>query len=513
MTVRPNRPTGPHRLVRDDLGRVVYQQQDPAAGQGAGGYVVVFLMLLALVVLCVSGYLLVRLLLPDREPALLPSFATWTPTASSAEPSAQPTVPPTAVSAPGAVGIAINPERGYINALVTVTGQGWWPGEPVFVFLRSPEEGDSRGYSYAAAVADDWGNFRTAFTFPNEMRWIGQEWADVIARGTRSGQEISTRFTIVAPTPTHTLPPPTPRPTLAATNTPVPSPTPLPTETPLPSPTPQLITDWRGEYYVGMILSGDPTSVRNDVAIDFNWGPGSPGDGIPGDGFSARWTRRLYFDEGMYRFTALADDGMRVWIDGRLWLDEWHDSTQETYVFDLSLPAGEHALQVEYYENLGGARAFLEWIPFEPPTATPTPTDMPLPIPEPTVLPPDEGWRAEYYGNVSLEGSPVLTRVEPSLFLDWGPGAPDPIVPADDFSARWTREVWRTAGTYRYFLEADDGARFWLNGELLLNAWPATIGQTYVVEIYLPDGLYVHTVEFFEVTGNARLHFWGEAIP
>jgi len=49
-----------------------------------------------------------------------------------------------------------------------------------------------RGFSYAAAVADDAGNIRTAFTFPNEARWVGQAWADVIGRGTRSSMEAIT---------------------------------------------------------------------------------------------------------------------------------------------------------------------------------------------------------------------------------------------------------------------------------------------------------------------------------
>jgi len=272
------------------------------------------------------------------------------------------------------------------------------------------------------------------------------------------------------------------------------------------------------------VPGGDPVLVRNDVTIDFNWGLGSPGWGIPDDGFSARWMRRLYFDEGAYRFTVLADDGVRVWSDGRLLLDEWHDSTQDTYTFDVYMPAGEHTLQVEYYENLGGARVYVAWIKTEPETPTPSvpPTNTP-PIPaEPTAmvfptstpLPPLAlGWWGEYYANVYLDGPAVLTRLDPELDFNWGTGSPGASVPPDDFSARWTQLASLPAGTYQYSLQADDGARFWLDSQLLIDAWPADTSQTYTIQVYVPAGFHVLTVEFFEITIDARIHFWSEAVP
>jgi len=433
---------------------------------------------------------------------------------------------PSPISSPAEqVSIEVNPQQGGVNSLLTVTGVGWWPGEPVFVFLRSPQEGNGRGYSYAAAVVDERGNFHTTFTFPNEVRWIGQAWADVIARGNRSGQEAVVRFMLLPPTPTDTPAPPTAHPTLAATNTPLPSPTPWPSLTPLPSPTPEaLITAWRGEYHAGVSLGGAPILVRNDAAVDFNWGAGSPGEGLPEDRFSARWVRQMHFDAGLYRFTVLADDGVRFWIDGQLVLNEWHESTQEAYQFDLFLSGGTHALQVEYYENLGGARVSLRWALYEPPTPTiaaptwtPAPTippdEPPTPEPEQTAELPFQGWLGEYYDNLFLGGAPLLTRVDLDLDFDWGSGSPGNGVPADDFSARWTRRVSWPAGVYRFRLEADDGARLWIDGALLIDAWPAIPGQRYMVEVYLPEGEHHLIVEYYEVTLDARLRLWSEVVP
>lgn len=512
------------RLARDSLGRVTYLQEDEPQSR-LGNLVVVFLALVAAVVLCLTLFLVARLLFPGGSPAVLPVLSNETP-AQVGDPAA--TGDATAIAGAGGAELVVNPTQGAVHTLVNVSGAGWWPGEPVFIFLRAPQDGDGPGFSYAAAMADDEGRFRTAFTFPNEARWIGQEWAEVRGRGARSGKEARVRFTLLAPTATQTPPLPTDQPTRAPAETA----TPWPTHTPSPSPTVEpTIVDWRGEYYRGLDPNVEPALVRNDPVVDFNWGLDSPAEGIPADGFSARWTRRLYFEGGAYRFAVSADDGVRLRIDGRLVLDEWHDSTQEAYSVDVDLGEGEHLLQIEYYEGLGGARILFQWARIEPPTATPTPTQTSTATPTatstPTVTPtptatasptapptvaPAGAWQGEFYDNILLAGRPVLVREDAALHFDWGLGSPAPEVPADDFSARWTRSVEMAAGTYRFHLEADDGARFWVDGRLIIDAWPAFPGQGYRAEVDLPAGVHRLEVRYYEVTLDAHLHFWDELV-
>ncbi|UCC65012.1 MAG: hypothetical protein JSV36_08235, partial [Anaerolineae bacterium] len=69
-----------------------------------------------------------------------------------------------------------------------------------------------------------------------------------------------------------------------------------PTATPTP-----VMAGWRGEYYGNCNLAGKPLLVRNDPAVDFDWGRNPPAAGLPSDGFSARWTRTIAFEEGLYR--------------------------------------------------------------------------------------------------------------------------------------------------------------------------------------------------------------------
>jgi len=135
---------------------------------------------------------------------------------------------------------------------------------------------------------------------------------------------------------------------------------------------------WRGAYYNNPDLSGAPVLERYDPAINFNWGAGSPDARVAPDRFSVRWTRRLQLDGGNYRVTATADDGIRIWIDEELILDQWQNNAGvETFSTDVHLGGGAYELRVEYYEATGDARVQVQWeaIGGAPaPTATPGPT-------------------------------------------------------------------------------------------------------------------------------------------
>ena len=162
------------------------------------------------------------------------------------------------------------------------------------------------------------------------------------------------------------------------TQEPTQAPTVTPTATPWPTAVPVVITDWRGEYYANASMSGLPLLVRNDRDLDFDWGHGSPAAGLPADFVSARWSRRISFSEGNYRFRLAGDDGVRLWVGGNLLIDRWHDGfTDDTA--DLYLIGGEQEVVVEYFEMQGVASVRLSWEEMVPiPEDTPTPPDSTL---------------------------------------------------------------------------------------------------------------------------------------
>ncbi|MEM7129249.1 MAG: PA14 domain-containing protein [Chloroflexota bacterium] len=138
--------------------------------------------------------------------------------------------------------------------------------------------------------------------------------------------------------------------------------------------------EWKGEYYTNRRLDGNPRFRRNDREINFNWGGGSPSSRIPDNDFSVRWRRSLWFEEGRYRFYAQVDDGVRVYIDGNRIINEWNDNSGGApYSTERDL-SGWHEIQVDYYENNGGAEIRFWWDRVSTPSSpTPEPTVTPLP--------------------------------------------------------------------------------------------------------------------------------------
>ena len=258
------------------------------------------------------------------------------------------------------------------------------------------------------------------------------------------------------------------------------------------APVPPSFDNWRGEYFNNRWLNGSPYLVREDMAINFDWGYNSPAAGIPGDGFSVRWRRIVNLDAGSYRFTAISDDGIRVFVDGRLIIDQWHDHAPSTYHADVTLTAGQHTITVEYYENGGLAVSRFWW---EPSPAPPT----------------HRAWRAEYFDNRWLSGSAVLVRDEAGIDHNWGDGSPSSAIPADGFSIRWTRTLRFDAGSYRFSATTDDGVRLWVNGHLLLDHWRDQSFTSHSGTIHVAGDVPIK-MEYYENGGTAAAKLTWERV-
>ena len=246
--------------------------------------------------------------------------------------------------------------------------------------------------------------------------------------------------------------------------------------------------DWRGEYWSNRNLAGSPVLVRNDAAIDFNWGQASPALGLPADGFSARWVRTLHFDAATYRFHVLVDDGVRLWVGDQLLIDQWRDGSQRELVAEQAIAWGAHTVQVQYYEHANDALIRVWW------EVAPSPSYA--------------DWKGQYWTNPALSGSPALVRNDTAIDFNWGTGSPGPGLPADGFSSRWSRWVEFQAGAYRLYAQADDGIRCYLDGSLVVDEWHDSAGDgVYMVDLVL-SGPRRLVVEYFERSGGAMARFW-----
>ncbi|RIK34783.1 MAG: hypothetical protein DCC55_32335 [Chloroflexi bacterium] len=259
---------------------------------------------------------------------------------------------------------------------------------------------------------------------------------------------------------------------------------------------------WRGEYFNNRSLSGLPALLRNDANINFSWGQGSPEPNIIDvDNFSVRWTRSLNLPAGRYRFTVTVDDGVRLWVNNQLIIDEWQTQSATTYSAEVDLPGGSVPVRMEYFEAEGNAVAQLSWT-----RLTAAPPAAPPPAPPPAEGAPVNVWRGEYFNNPNLAGEPALVRHDPQLNFNWRLDSPEPnVIDPDRFSVRWTRTLSLASGRYEFTVRVDDGVRLWVDGRRIIDQWRAQPLQTFTAQVDVTGGATPVRVEYFEDAGEARI--------
>lgn len=117
-----------------------------------------------------------------------------------------------------------------------------------------------------------------------------------------------------------------------------------------------------GCYYRNTTFTGAPVMVRTDAQIAFRPYGSFPPDAVPIEGFSVRWQGTFAFEGGSYTFSSLASDGMRVYVDGTLVVDNWRDQAPISVITATrNIAAGNHLVSVEYYSRTGRPAAHLSW--------------------------------------------------------------------------------------------------------------------------------------------------------
>jgi hypothetical protein len=118
-----------------------------------------------------------------------------------------------------------------------------------------------------------------------------------------------------------------------------------------------------GEYFGGKKF-GTPALQRVDARVQFDWGQAAPVSKVNFDHFQVRWTGAVQprFSERYY-FELVADDGVRLWVDGQLLIDQWDIRSHQTKMrasIDL-IASRKHDLKLEYFDASGKAFVSLYW--------------------------------------------------------------------------------------------------------------------------------------------------------
>jgi GH25 family lysozyme M1 (1,4-beta-N-acetylmuramidase) len=118
-----------------------------------------------------------------------------------------------------------------------------------------------------------------------------------------------------------------------------------------------------GQYFNNLTLTS-ASLTRTDAVVNFNWSAGSPDPGVINTNqFSVRWTGQVQpLYSQIYTFYTTTDDGVRLWVNGVLLIDQWVNQSATEWSGAISLVAGQkYNIQMDYYENTGVAVAELSW--------------------------------------------------------------------------------------------------------------------------------------------------------
>jgi len=255
---------------------------------------------------------------------------------------------------------------------------------------------------------------------------------------------------------------------------------------------------------------------RTDATINFNWYGGSPNPGIVNDNqFSARWTGFVRASTSeTYTVYATGDDGIRLWINGQLVVDQWHLQGATEYSATMTFQAGAfYELRFDYFENNDGAEVYLKW-------ASPTVSKRIIPTANlyrvrpyvtalaPQPMPSGTGLTGAYFNGKSFE-TQVLERTDATINFNWYGGSPaQNVVHDNEFSAHWTGYVRAdTSETYTIYVAADDGIRLWVNGQLRVDQWHNQGLTEYSTTVtFQAGGFYPIQFDYFENTDGAEAY-------
>ena len=281
-----------------------------------------------------------------------------------------------------------------------------------------------------------------------------------------------------------------------ATNTPTPTPTRTrrpPTNTPTPTATTTPTPSAQDLQFSGRVIDQDGRPLPRFAYIQV-WG-----SNLSGRNSIQRWVANLVTDANgnffwkaptgvRYRFYYFHPYPINNWssykvigvtpgIGGEVWNGDWI-----RYPI-VSLGNGNYSGSIFTLSTNNNSA-----------TATPTPSPTPN-------LPTDE-WLGEYYDNESLQGRPKLVRRDENIDFDWKEASPAPGLPSDHFSIRWVRKIDFSAGYYTFMIERDDGARLWIDDQLIFDKW--TWGRdAHEVKQNLSEGEHIVRFEMYEHEGWA----------
>jgi RHS repeat-associated protein len=237
------------------------------------------------------------------------------------------------------------------------------------------------------------------------------------------------------------------------------------------------------DYFNNNAFTGSPVFSRIEPAVDNSWGATSPGNGVPVDNFSARYTGYFISPKtGTINFGATSDDGVQIWADDVL-VTNSSGLPFNGYGNGVSVVEGQVVKLKVQYQELTGAAAMRLYVRGIGPDRLVESNWLRT---EPIQTSVNVGYSARYYtddGSHNFDETRFQAgRRESTSSLIWNSGSPLPgTVPTNFMAKLSTYFTAPTAGSYQFGVSGDDGTRLYTNDILQVDKWAsggAPIGTT-----------------------------------
>ncbi|MEI5908345.1 PA14 domain-containing protein [Bacillus spongiae] len=227
--------------------------------------------------------------------------------------------------------------------------------------------------------------------------------------------------------------------------------------------------------------------------VEYDWGLGGP-NGL-NDNFEAHFDQSQELEKGDYFIQTMADDGVRVDVNGNTVIDRLsysYSSLVDRAVLN-NTQKGLYDIQTSYQEGIKGSFVYSHVVPFN-------------------------DWLAYYYPNTTTSGTPkdaeiISEDASGALAVDVGTSSPAPNkIPADGYSAKFVTAKKLEAGDYILRVGADNGVQVYVDGELVVDRFEDDPIKEEAVKVKISDqsqGDQTHWIEvrYKHSSGSSNLNF------
>ena len=276
------------------------------------------------------------------------------------------------------------------------------------------------------------------------------------------------------------------------------------------SPTRSLVGGLTADYFNGPNFE-HKVLTRIDPQVDFDWNWQYPAPGVQREYFSVRWSGKLYAPiSGTYRFKATVDDGVRVWVAGKLLINEWRKQDDSQFVGEINLKAHHYYdLRIEYYNDWKGSVISVFW---EPPQEA---RGLRLTSTRPQVIPAQYLFTRPLLPDPSVAAKPgKLNPLKPTLsyrsaltattkqVASKPVGVPSPPKPGSVKETSPAGEITLTPTADQSFDHLSVGETVVLEGVLFVQSQYELLPTSYLVLDRLVNALRLHPIWQIEVSGH-----------